>query len=680
MRTKLFIIIAVILMAFGGDVYGQERLNVCDIQEVPVGRDSSFYTGDTVITSGIVVGGTGLYYAGAGVTFYMQDPECNRDGDPFFNGEFSGIMAYNPEASGFPDLYPGDSISVEALVSEYVWVPPPGVDQVVHTELFIVDEGFTFHSYGNPEPPPIDSVAVAHFDSIGGADSLGERYESVLCKVYSLKIDSVVNYTNTCTWICSDSITGNICYVREASDSIDNDFRPPPGTIFTWVTGVVYHRFGLYHLQPRYMRDFSFDNVGPIIGSPETVPEYPMYGDDIDFRALILDPDGEVEEASLFMRTNINENFDQYDMEPYEENRWHYEAPSSMFEAGDRVDYYMFASDNEGNPSYNPTHAPISFYSFFYQLPQDATIAEIKADLDGNYEPDSLGKAVGVAGIVTAYQFADTSTNIYIEDGTGGVNVYYGENRMNVTYGDSVYLQGIIDQYNGKTEVVFFDEERFENRGSGHSFDTLTITCADLADTTGEQYEGKLVQIRNVTLSPDPDEWPILGESATMTITDGTGEAALRIDRNTNIDGNSEPSSPMHIVGVVGQYDYTRPYSGGYQLQPREYADFSPAVGIGEDDDGLPKVFALRNNYPNPFNPATSVGFDLPKDCTVAINVFDIMGRKVKTLVDAPMSAGVYEIAWDGTNESGRKVSSGIYFYKMNAGDFNAVKKMTLLK
>ena len=99
-----------------------------------------------------------------------------------------------------------------------------------------------------------------------------------------------------------------------------------------------------------------------------------------------------------------------------------------------------------------------------------------------------------------------------------------------------------------------------------------------------------------------------------------------------------------------------------------------------EATDGMPTEFGLNQNYPNPFNPTTSISFAMPKDGHVLLQVYDVTGALVKTLVDQTMRAGNMQAAWDGTNLSGNKVASGVYLYRMAAGDFVAAKKMVLMK
>jgi hypothetical protein len=94
----------------------------------------------------------------------------------------------------------------------------------------------------------------------------------------------------------------------------------------------------------------------------------------------------------------------------------------------------------------------------------------------------------------------------------------------------------------------------------------------------------------------------------------------------------------------------------------------------------VPDEFALQNNYPNPFNPATTIQYDMPIDAEVLLVVYDILGRHVKTLINTSQTAGYKSIKWNGTNDQGQYVSAGMYFYYLQAGKFSKVRKMILLK
>jgi len=94
----------------------------------------------------------------------------------------------------------------------------------------------------------------------------------------------------------------------------------------------------------------------------------------------------------------------------------------------------------------------------------------------------------------------------------------------------------------------------------------------------------------------------------------------------------------------------------------------------------LPIAYLLHQNYPNPFNPQTHIAFSLPEQSQVTITVVNILGQTVTTLVDAPLPAGEHSVMWNGLDENGRPVASGVYFYRMKAGTFVEAKKMVLLK
>ncbi|PKK82572.1 MAG: hypothetical protein CVT49_12870 [candidate division Zixibacteria bacterium HGW-Zixibacteria-1] len=105
-------------------------------------------------------------------------------------------------------------------------------------------------------------------------------------------------------------------------------------------------------------------------------------------------------------------------------------------------------------------------------------------------------------------------------------------------------------------------------------------------------------------------------------------------------------------------------------------------LGIGDppDNDLLPKDFILHQNYPNPFNPSTRLAFSLTRATEVKLEVFNILGQRITTLIDEFSAAGEYEVAWDGSDDAGRKMPSGVYFYRIQTERATAARKMLLLK
>ncbi len=101
---------------------------------------------------------------------------------------------------------------------------------------------------------------------------------------------------------------------------------------------------------------------------------------------------------------------------------------------------------------------------------------------------------------------------------------------------------------------------------------------------------------------------------------------------------------------------------------------------VDDPSSNLPNVYALHQNYPNPFNPTTMIDYDLPKSSTVRLDIYNITGQKVRTLVSDQLGAGHQSVEWDGRDGSGRRVSTGIYLYRLTAGEFVQTRKMLLLK
>ncbi|MDH4158064.1 MAG: T9SS type A sorting domain-containing protein, partial [candidate division Zixibacteria bacterium] len=96
--------------------------------------------------------------------------------------------------------------------------------------------------------------------------------------------------------------------------------------------------------------------------------------------------------------------------------------------------------------------------------------------------------------------------------------------------------------------------------------------------------------------------------------------------------------------------------------------------------DLIPDRYALGDNYPNPFNPSTTIQLSIPTAGPISLTVFNLLGQEVRTLYDGPIEAGNHEVVWNGDNEAGKPIASGVYFYRLRADGFEQSKKMILLK
>ncbi len=110
--------------------------------------------------------------------------------------------------------------------------------------------------------------------------------------------------------------------------------------------------------------------------------------------------------------------------------------------------------------------------------------------------------------------------------------------------------------------------------------------------------------------------------------------------------------------------------------------EVSPGSDVKDENEfpGRPTELTLFQNYPNPFNPVTIIQYALPHDCEVDVSIYNILGQKVKTLVKRKQKAGYQQVIWDGENNEGEEIASGIYFYKIKAGELTESKKMVIIK
>jgi uncharacterized protein YdaL len=157
------------------------------------------------------------------------------------------------------------------------------------------------------------------------------------------------------------------------------------------------------------------------------------------------------------------------------------------------------------------------------------------------------------------------------------------------------------------------------------------------------------------------------GYSLRATVT-----ATTYTDNSINV-GKVPPYNKVYYK--VKAVDYTANESGYSNIE--DFYDNSPSklIGTGGEYKNIPEEFALKQNYPNPFNPETKIQFGLPEDSNVRIDIFNLQGQLVATLVDGALAAGYHTETFDATS-----YPSGIYFYKIVASNFTDIKRMLLVK
>jgi hypothetical protein len=149
-----------------------------------------------------------------------------------------------------------------------------------------------------------------------------------------------------------------------------------------------------------------------------------------------------------------------------------------------------------------------------------------------------------------------------------------------------------------------------------------------------------------------------------------------------NSGGGYDASTTFTLMSSFGQSIVGVTGTGNYFVTAGFVSDSAPLPleVVEVETPTLPTAYSLSQNFPNPFNPTTSIEFSLPRSGFVTLDVFDVQGRRVATLVSEELQAGLKHIDWDGRDRTGSEVASGVYFYRLQVNDFSSTRKMLLLK
>ncbi len=158
----------------------------------------------------------------------------------------------------------------------------------------------------------------------------------------------------------------------------------------------------------------------------------------------------------------------------------------------------------------------------------------------------------------------------------------------------------------------------------------------------------------------------------------------------------SDPTQPRRVAdfdtapnfvgqgfdGAFGVYPFSP--SGNIFVSDQQnglfiFAGIEPVTHVQSSPPQSPAAFKLFANYPNPFNPETTISYQIPRDSQVALAIFNTVGQQVRTLVNERQSAGVYLVLWDAKDDFGNRVPSGVYFYRLRAGKVEVTRRLILL-
>ncbi|MDH3268534.1 MAG: T9SS type A sorting domain-containing protein, partial [Ignavibacteria bacterium] len=167
---------------------------------------------------------------------------------------------------------------------------------------------------------------------------------------------------------------------------------------------------------------------------------------------------------------------------------------------------------------------------------------------------------------------------------------------------------------------------------------------------------------------------------------DGWHHLAVEVEGNQFrffFDGNELPGGPYSDntfgSGWIGAYVWDFAVSPAYLFIDDIYV-INTTTGVQDTRSGIFSGYDLYQNFPNPFNPNTTINFDLPVTELVKLNIYNSLGQKIRSLTNREFTAGTHQVQWDGLDEFSKEAPAGVYYYQIQAGSFQATNKMILLK
>jgi hypothetical protein len=162
-------------------------------------------------------------------------------------------------------------------------------------------------------------------------------------------------------------------------------------------------------------------------------------------------------------------------------------------------------------------------------------------------------------------------------------------------------------------------------------------------------------------------------QDTTITATAIFSANSITAGPNFTIASTGDVILSAETIAVIPQFFIVQ----GGKLQ---VVSGAPPVSVETEDPIIPDEFIVHQNFPNPFNPETEIRFALTKASHVELNIYNTLGQHIGTLIDTQYTAGFHSVRWDGKDRNGSPVSSGVYLYQIQAGEFSQVRKMSLIR
>ena len=302
------------------------------------------------------------------------------------------------------------------------------------------------------------------------------------------------------------------------------------------------------------------------------------------------------------------------------------------------------------------------------------SIADVQLTIDEG-PGDSPFVGISTDMDITAYVVSDPSTSgltVIQEDmdlnGWTGVFLSTSES---LAQGDMINItNATVEERFGVTQLA---DLTMSVVSSGNAVPDYKVvpTSVLLDDSIAEAHEGMLLRFDNVVIGENPDapsdfgEWSFASSGTEDFLRADDASQGIASDFNASL----APETELDFIRGVWWFSF-----GNYKLVPESIADLMGG-GVANEDEILPNSFALDQNYPNPFNPTTTISFQVPSTGLVKLEVFDLLGRSVSLLVNETINVGQYTVDFNAAN-----LPSGMYLYRLTAGENVETKKMLLLK
>ncbi len=428
----------------------------------------------------------------------------------------------------------------------------------------------------------------------------------------------------------------------------------------------------------------------PVIDEINCANWVPMAADPVVVSATITD-NSAVSNATLYYRDSDGET----------PGSWSWAAMSNT--GGDtytgtipgghsdsQVDFYIEATDDAFQVTTNPGDAPTGFLTVAVGFTPIYDMQYAHPD-SSNQSGAYNGQFLNVQGIVTAAtgqvgapsRFIIQEENVNPETGTyayGGLFVYEGTSTYSYYQGDKVEIGGIANEYNNLTQILPHNAEAVNLKSFGNDLPAPSVvTTRELGDDSmhevdgdgrrGEAWESVWVKTHLCTVLDT------LGYGEFIISDTGARADSLVVDPNMTLAYLPTAGDQLTITSYM-TYSY-----GDYVIVPTTDASIVHGISAVEDTPTVQKAGGFRSISPNPFNPTTTIKFAVNRDNIVQLNVYNIRGEKVRTLVQDNLPANEYAFVWDGKSDGGQNVSSGQYFARLRIGkEVVQVRKMSLIK